>query len=55
MKLVYEGKTKTVYSLEDGNYLLKFKDDVTARMVNSTQGPTRLVFQLRGWAMEAFE
>lgn len=29
MKLVYEGKTKTVYSLDNGNYLLKFKDDVT--------------------------
>ncbi len=29
MKLVYEGKTKTVFELEDGNYLLKFKDDVT--------------------------
>lgn len=29
MKLVYTGKTKNVYALEDGNYLLKFKDDVT--------------------------
>ena len=29
MKLVNEGKTKIVYALEDGNYLLKFKDDVT--------------------------
>lgn len=29
MKHVYEGKTKSVYALEDGNYLLKFKDDVT--------------------------
>ena len=29
LKHVYEGKTKTVYDLEDGNYLLKFKDDVT--------------------------
>lgn len=29
MKLIYTGKTKDVYSLEDGNYLLKFKDDVT--------------------------
>src|SRR5690606_7991645 len=29
MKLVYTGKTKDVYALEDGNYLLKFKDDVT--------------------------
>lgn len=29
MKLVYEGKTKIVYENDDGNYLLKFKDDVT--------------------------
>ncbi|MNI03090.1 Phosphoribosylaminoimidazole-succinocarboxamide synthase [compost metagenome] len=29
MKLVYTGKTKDVFALEDGNYLLKFKDDVT--------------------------
>ena len=29
MKLIYKGKTKDVYSLDDGNYLLKFKDDVT--------------------------
>lgn len=29
MKHVYEGKTKSVYILEDGNYLLKFKDDAT--------------------------
>ena len=29
MKNIYEGKTKDVYELEDGNYLLKFKDDVT--------------------------
>jgi phosphoribosylaminoimidazole-succinocarboxamide synthase len=29
MKLVYEGKTKDVFDLEDGSYLLKFKDDVT--------------------------
>lgn len=29
MKLIYTGKTKDVYAMEDGNYLLKFKDDVT--------------------------
>jgi len=29
MKLVYTGKTKNVYALEDGNYLLKFKDNAT--------------------------
>jgi phosphoribosylaminoimidazole-succinocarboxamide synthase len=28
-KLIYKGKTKDVYQLNDGNYLLKFKDDVT--------------------------
>ena len=29
MKLVYKGKTKDIYKLSDGNYQLKFKDDVT--------------------------
>lgn len=29
MNLLYKGKTKDVYQLEDGNYLLKFKDDAT--------------------------
>jgi phosphoribosylaminoimidazole-succinocarboxamide synthase len=29
MKLIYQGKTKDVYELENGNYLLMFKDDVT--------------------------
>lgn len=29
MELKYTGKTKDVYKLENGHYLLKFKDDVT--------------------------
>lgn len=29
MNIVYTGKTKDVYKLENGNYLLRFKDDVT--------------------------
>ncbi|NLW90484.1 MAG: phosphoribosylaminoimidazolesuccinocarboxamide synthase [Syntrophomonadaceae bacterium] len=29
MRLVYTGKTKNVYQLENGNYLLQFKDDAT--------------------------
>lgn len=29
MNLVYQGKTKDVYELDNKNYLLKFKDDVT--------------------------
>mgnify|MGYP000891195726 CR=1 FL=1 len=29
MRLINKGKTKDVYELDNGNYLLKFKDDVT--------------------------
>ncbi len=31
MKLIYEGKTKDVYELENGNVMLKFKDDCTGK------------------------
>ena len=31
MKLVYNGKTKDVFELENGNFLLKFKDDCTGK------------------------
>jgi len=31
MELVYTGKTKNVFALDNGNYLLKFKDDVTGK------------------------
>lgn len=31
MRKVYSGKTKDVFALEDGNYLLKFKDDCTGK------------------------
>ena len=37
MNLKYTGKTKNVYELEDGNYLLKCKDDVTS--VNGVFNP----------------
>ena len=30
-KLVYVGKTKNVFALDNGNYLLKFKDDCTGK------------------------
>ena len=30
-KLVYRGKTKDVFALDNGNYLLKFKDDCTGK------------------------
>ena len=31
MKLIYTGKTKNVYALDNGNCLLKFKDDCTGK------------------------
>ncbi len=31
MNLVYTGKTKDVFALDNGNYLLKFKDDCTGK------------------------
>ena len=30
-QLVYTGKTKDVFALDNGNYLLKFKDDCTGK------------------------
>ena len=31
MKKLYEGKTKDVYQLDNGNVMLKFKDDCTGK------------------------
>ena len=31
MEKIYTGKTKDVYKLENGNCLLKFKDDCTGK------------------------
>ena len=31
MKKIYTGKTKNVFALDNGNYLLKFKDDCTGK------------------------
>ena len=40
MKAVYQGKTKDVFALDNGNYLLKFKDDVTG--TDGVFDPTQL-------------
>ena len=31
MKLIYTGKTKNVFEMDNGHYLLKFKDDCTGK------------------------
>lgn len=48
MKLVYRGKTKDVYLLEDGNYLLKFKDDVTGENGVFDPGANEVIAKVEG-------
>ncbi len=48
MKKVYEGKTKDVFALEDGNYLLKFKDDVTGEDGVFDPGANKVGFAIDG-------
>ncbi len=48
MRHVYEGKTKTVYQLDDGNYLLKFKDDVTGENGKFDPGANTVGLSIEG-------
>lgn len=48
MELVYKGKTKDVYALEDGNYLLQFKDDVTGENGVFDPGANQVGLQIEG-------
>ncbi len=48
MKLIYQGKTKDVYALEDGNCLLKFKDDVTGENGVFDPGANTVGLQIEG-------
>lgn len=48
MQHVYEGKTKSVFKLDDGNYLLKMKDDVTGENGQIDPGANSLMGTLEG-------
>lgn len=48
MQSVYRGKTKDVYLLEDGNYLLQFKDDVTGENGVFDPGANTVGLQIKG-------
>lgn len=48
MRHVYEGKTKTVYELDDGNYLLKLKDDVTGENGQIDPGANSIMGEIEG-------
>jgi len=45
---VYDGKTKTVYKLDDGNYMLKFKDDATGEDGKFDPGANTVGLSIKG-------
>ena len=53
MKHVYEGKTKTVYLTDEGNYLLKFKDDVTGEDGVFDPGSNSIGLSIKGVGLGA--
>lgn len=48
MKLIYEGKTKDVYILENGHVTLKFKDDMTGTDGKFDPGANTVGLQIEG-------
>ena len=52
MNKIYEGKTKDVYSLENGNVLLKFKDDCTGKDGVFDPGENTVVLTIYGIGKE---
>lgn len=48
MKLLYTGKTKDIYALENGNLLLRFKDDVTGEDGVFDPGANKIGLSLPG-------
>ncbi|NLW24627.1 MAG: phosphoribosylaminoimidazolesuccinocarboxamide synthase [Clostridia bacterium] len=52
MRKVYEGKTKTVFALENGNYRLVFKDDVTGENGVFDPGANQVGLSIEGIGKE---
>ncbi len=48
MELLYDGKTKTVYALEEDQVLIRFKDDVTGTEAGIDPGANEVIGQLAG-------
>lgn len=55
MKLVYEGKTKNVFLLPDGNYLLKLKDDATGENGVFDPGSNAVGLTIEGLGRESLK
>jgi len=52
MNLVYKGKTKDVYALDNGHYSLKFKDDVTGENGKFDPGANTVGLSIEGIGLE---
>lgn len=52
LELLYTGKTKNVYSLENGNLLLRFKDDCTGKDGVFDPGENKVGLQIEGVGRE---
>ena len=55
MKLVYKGKTKDVFEKENGNYVLKFKDDATGANGVFDPGANTVGVTIEGLGMDALK
>lgn len=55
MKKVYEGKTKNVYELENGNVLLEFKDDCTGKDGVFDPGENQVGLKIEGIGRQNLE
>ena len=51
MNLTYKGKTKDVYTMEDGNILLQFKDDATGENGVFDPGANEVALSIEGLGM----
>jgi phosphoribosylaminoimidazole-succinocarboxamide synthase len=48
MKFIFKGKTKDVYELDDGNYLMRFKDDATGKDGKFDPGENQIIGKIEG-------
>ncbi len=55
MKLIYSGKTKDVYENEDGNYVLKLKDDATGKDGVFDPGENSVALSIKGLGRESLK
>lgn len=55
MKMVYKGKTKDVYAADNGNYVLKFKDDATGENGVFDPGANTVGVTIEGLGMDALK